>query len=271
MFKKIKTKLGILVLAAASALSSNSGCSYVQNVDSFSGLDKLETNLSFDFLYYYSHLGKKIQTTPVHPDDAGFLTGETSTNVAGSGLEIVPRCGIRQPILNLEGIIKLKVGADCKFNLMGQAENGGIYDVRQQVSDIRPADQGSFVFTWVKPYILTLNPLVELEITPFENKNLKFGLEYGNTYTGFEVLSGHDRWGYWDPVQRESWSGHGHSFGIKFNWGENKYDKYQKFCTPADCDKATFIFLGKESYRNMEFAGEKAKIDAYSIYLGFEF
>jgi hypothetical protein len=204
-------------------------------------------------------LGKKIRTTPVHPDDASFLSGDTTTDNPrrpDSGL------ALRTSLEGSAGLerVRLKVGGAARFSGSSDDYREGSYDVKQQSSDTRPAADGSFVFTQFTPDTTTLIPYVGIEVIPVKNY-LRVGVEYGFPYTGFEVTSGYDRYGNWQTHQSEHWSGFGQRVGATIHyspWGE-------------DSGTCLFLFVGKETYKPT-FAGEKAEIGTLSgsVFLGFK-
>ncbi len=157
----------------------------------------------------FKDLGSQIQTTPVHPDDSSFLTGQTTTNLDESDWGFGLTAGLVGSIGNDD--LRLKIGADIRLNLFRKDDyREGIYDVKQQVSDTRPASSGSFVFTQVIPDYFTYIPFAGVEKVLSESLLLSF--EFGLPYMKWEVRSGHDRWGKWQTVQEDSWSGFGRRY-----------------------------------------------------------
>ena len=207
---------------------------------------------NLDYIQWTFDIGDAIQTTGVHPDDAGFLTGTTTTDLDGED-GLLPRVGLMASI----GTNKMRVtcGTDLRFCLAGDDYQKGWYDTRQHSSDQRPPSGGSFVFTQLTPDLLSMMPYVALEVWLHEKVIL--GIEAGFPYTGFEARSGHDRFGSWKTVQKDDWSG----FGTRFA-GTAGY-KY---------DDNLLISLGafQESYQ-AEFVGEDADIKGGGGFIEFRY
>jgi len=251
-----KSLAGLLAIVCAAV----SGCAF--NAP-FRGQDEKEgiyfdgkIRSGIDVIGYDVNLGKKFQTTPVHPDDADFLHGETTTNVGGK-VDGAPRIGLEGSWGIKEARFKL-VG-DIRYNLLSSRTGYrvGIYDTEQQISDPRPAANGSFVFTQFRPNPFTFIPSIGFESTLSDKLVLEF--ELGLPYTGFDVRSGHDRYGRWQTVQKDSWNGFGLSFGGAIGWHIS--------------DDLTFFLNGGYETYNPKFAGEKAKVGAGkgAILLEYEF
>jgi hypothetical protein len=153
--------------------------------------------------------------------------------------------------------LRVGVGLDARINPLAQTEyREGIYKTEQQSSDQRAPQNGSFVYTIIKPKWFTAIPVATAEANLGD---LRIRAEAGIPYGGFEVESGHDRWGEWDAVQRESWKG----FGRRYTLGAD---------LPVSEGIRVGIFGGVEKY-NVEFDGEKGKINAIlgAVQLGLDF
>jgi len=187
-------------------------------------------------------LGTKIRTTPVHPEDAGFLRGQTTTDLI-SEFVALPKAGL----IGFLGDESLRLTASIDLRLNRFSDPGykeGLYDRKKQVSDIRPPFSGSFVYTQIVPGYFTYIPSVGIE----GNIDwLMLGFELGFPYTNWEVESGHDRWGKWEKVQSDSWSG----FGRRYTG-----------TVGAQVDESVILFLSGfyEQYQPT-FLGESAKFD----------
>lgn len=260
---KIKSKVKLtkfdLVTGILSAAIFLGGCS-VGNASKKEGLYPLAGfNLGAESIKYkVKKLGKKIQTTPVHPDDSGFLTGQTTTNLEGDkerdfALKVGGDIGVGYNADSAD--VRFRFGGDIRYNpLSGSDFREGLYDTKQQVSDVRPPGSGSFVFTQLNPDAITLIPRIGIETTLFEK--LDFGVEVGFPYMEWAIKSGHDRWGRWQTVQKDSWKGFGKRYAGKIGWRlENGL---------------IFLSVFKESYKP-DFAGEDAEIEDVGIFIGYEY
>ena len=205
---------------------------------------------------YKADLGEKIKTTPVHSHDSPFLSGETATEPDSydDGFSWAPNLGLFGSI----GTENLRIvgGVSGRWNIM-YYEDGyrqGFHSTRQQVSDIRPESNGSFVFTQLVPDAFTFIPSVGIE---GKIEDLMIGVTAGFPYMGWKVRSGHDRWGSWETVQKDSWTGFGERYTLTL--GFNLDDE-------SDDDKF-FISVFYEDYEP-KFAGEKAKISGIGGVIG---
>ncbi|MBS3124969.1 hypothetical protein J4211_01795 [Candidatus Woesearchaeota archaeon] len=215
-------------------------------------------NFSLKQGIYFGDVGDKIQTTPVHPADNGFLRGETKTN-ANFGYELF------NPELGLEGAlgskeIRIKMGCDARLSV---PTLGGMIDVKQQNSDTRPKGQGSFVFTKTYFGLLTYTPHIGIETILAESVFLS--VDVGVPFATFKVRSGHERFGREETVQRDSWSGTG--FKIGGSIGTAPEDLTSGFFFSDSTAKSVSLVVDYENYRP-EFAGEKANINV--IFFGIK-
>lgn len=232
--------LGVVSLAFFGCHSSENG--------------RIEPRVGFDLVRWkIEDLGKKIQTTSVHPDDSRFLTGKTTTKVEGkSKSDFSPKIGLAS-IIGDENL-NLKIGADIRYNLLSATDGfrEGFYDTRQQVSDTRLPANGSFVFTQLTPGKAAYMPFVGIEARLAEG--LFWGFEIGFPYMKWEARSGHDRWGSWETVQRDSWEG----FGIRYagNLALKIHNNGELYIAPF-----------YEEY-SPDFVGEEAKIEGWGVFAG---
>ncbi len=206
-----------------------------------------------DVIYYDIDLGRKLQTTPVHPDDVPFLSGETEAD-PDSGGDMGIRGGLEGKLGNKK--VKLKAGVDIRFNLNSLSENDyrqGMYETEQQESDPRPEDTGSHVFTQLTPDYFSCIPFVGIEGNI--NKDFVLGLELGFPYSGFKFRSGHDRYSDWDAVKKDKWRG----FGTRIA-GNLDYK--------IGVNSSMNLSVGWERYKP-EFLGNKTKINGYMLGIGF--
>lgn len=216
----------------------------------------VETRFGLDVVNYKPELGKNISTTPVHPDDSAFLSGETTTAPSGydsdhrgSALKLGFFSGIGSESLRIVG------GIDGRWNLMHYRDGfrEGIFSVKQQVSDFRPPSSGSFVFTQVVPGAYTLIPSVGIEGKLGER--LILGGSIGFPYMEWEVRSGHDRFARWETVQRDSWKGFGTMYTATLGMELDDRNKL-------------LVSFFHEKYRP-DFAGESATISGRGLFLVF--
>ncbi len=211
-----------------------------------------ETRFVIEPVRYKADLGKKIATTPVHLSDSMFLSGETTTE-PGRETTCAPSLGLFGSIGSKN--LRIVGGVSGRWNTLHH-EDGyreGFHSTRQQVSDIRPPSNGSFVFTQLVPGAFTFIPSVGLEGKIREDITMRATV--GFPYMEWTARSGHDRWGSWETVQRDSWKGFGTRYTGTLGWELNDSDK---------------IFIGVfwEKYRP-EFAGERAKISGMGGLFGF--
>ena len=204
----------------------------------------IRPGIGLDFVYYDLHIGNKIQTTPAHPADS-FLHGETKAGV-NSGVQLAPKVELKGSVG--KEYLRLTAGGDVRINRWFT----DLDTTKKQASDPRPSSSGSFVFTEVNPGLLTYTPSIGLESTLF--KQLELGAEIGFPYTGFQVRSGHERFGEREAVQKDDWEGLGLSFGGKIGWRTSE-------------DSSISLFLRWEKYR-AEFNGEKATINIFPGNIG---
>jgi len=165
-----------------------------------------------DVVFYKAHLESGVASTPVHPDDTWLLDETTSTQPdtsLGRRADVAPMGGL----FATWGSERLRLlgGVYARWNLLHYADGyrEGLYSVRQQRSDPRPAWDAAFVFSQVTPGPVSLIPTAGVE---GNIGRLKWGAEVGFPLTGWDLRSGHDRYARWDSVETESWRG----FGIRY-------------------------------------------------------
>jgi len=210
---------------------------------------KLAVEGVIDGISYDVELGEAIQTTDVHPDDSGFLNGETTTDVS-SALDLGFRFGLHYTQYYRK--LGLKAGLDARFNLYtsGGGYRTGIYDTEQQSSDTRPPGSGSFVYTKLQCGYFTPIPFLGLQ---YRGSRWLLELDAGLPYGHFKAESGHDRFGDWEKVQRETWTGWGQWYQARIGLITQK-------------DRAYVLGVYMEEYE-AEFLEEPADISA----VGFTF
>jgi hypothetical protein len=215
----------------------------------------IESRLGFDIIKFKSDLGKNISTTPVHPDDSSFLSGETTVYPSDSETDVAPKLGIFSTLGDKR--LKFFGGIDCRWNPLHQY-NGfreGMYGITQQSSDTRPASQGSFVFTQVIPGSSTLIPSAGIEGRIIGNITL--GGSIGFPYMEWKARSGHDRYAKWETFQSDSWDGFGLRYdltlGINFS------------------NRASLLVSYFDEEYEPNFAGENATIRGCGLLLSFAY
>ncbi|MFH1308110.1 MAG: opacity family porin [archaeon] len=177
-------------------------------------------NFGLDFNFYNLKINDDVQTVDVHPDDAGFLSGTTDTNL-NSGEDIGLRLGVEGSYGT--DVLRFLFGADAIINsgFFADGYREGMYDVKKQSSDRRPGDNASFVYTQFVPGLVTLEPYVGGRISS-ESIGLvgKIGLPL---MIDAEVESGHDRYGEFESVTSESDNpiGISGSLGIEYNLADD--------------------------------------------------
>jgi len=129
--------------------------------------DGLDVEGRFAWAPRYSLLNlKESKTVPVHPADAGFISGSTQVK-AGNGMEaFVFRPGIEGG-LNY-GNLRPKVGVDAEINLdqylINDKDGPTMSDFKQQTGDTRSAENGSFAMDQFDRDFLGVYPFVGLDI-----------------------------------------------------------------------------------------------------------
>lgn len=158
-------------------------------------------------VYVKTKLPAKIRTTPVHPEDSEFLTGETTTN-SPEGYDLRPKAGA---ILSA-GIPQMRfyAGGELEWSVNSATKpNWRVYETEKQTSDPLPSEFASFVFTEVtQPYTLRAVAGLETMLDPFT-----FRIEGKLPYGFFKAESGHYRFGEFEIVQTEEWKGWGRGIG----------------------------------------------------------
>jgi len=163
---------------------------------------------------YVVRAGRRGQVVGANPGDAGFLEGDTTCKVE-DGWGVGLKFGIEGLFGN--GDARAKVGLDARVNLMAaEFYRGGIYDVRQQSSDTRPAESGSFVYSLLKPSPVTVVPHAGVELRVKDD--LWLDLEAGAPFMGWTLASGWDRYGKWHQAHHASWWGLGARGTVGLRW-----------------------------------------------------
>ncbi len=158
-------------------------------------------------VYTKTKLPAGIRTTPVHPEDVDFLTGETTTN-SPTGYDLRPKAGA---VLSA-GIPQMRfyAGGELEWSPNSVTKpSWRVYETEKQTSDSLPTEFASFVFTELtQPYTLRAVAGLETILEPFT-----FRIEGMLPYSSFKVESGHYRFGKFETVQTEEWKGWGKGVG----------------------------------------------------------
>jgi hypothetical protein len=203
--------------------------------------------------YKVKELGDKIQTTPPHPKDTGWVKQPTKTNLVGkSAGGFAFKTGGGLGYYNSDLGLSLFGGGDIRILGLSSEFRDGLYDNLQHTTDSRPPQIGSFVFTQLNPSVLTYIPKIGIEKG---TKNAAIGFEYGFPYMTWEARSGHDRWSSWENVQSEKWRGFGTRWEVKLRYQEKDSNNYG------------FFSVFGENYK-MKFAGENAKVGGLGVSFG---
>ncbi|MFH1746215.1 MAG: hypothetical protein ABIG44_04145 [Planctomycetota bacterium] len=230
-----------------------------------------KVRLGIEAMSYKTRLGSRIQTTAVHPADAGFLTGATATepdrfHVGNEDrrdgdeddnreeedqLNWAPTVGVFGSV-GTEAL-RAVVGLSGRVNLLAgrTGYREGLYSVRKQHSDMRSDSNASYVFTQVWPGPAAFIPSAGLEsrIGP-----VFLAGEVGFPYQEWNVRSGHDRGGRWQTVQRDSWTG----------WGI----RYAGTVGVKDDDTTYFVTGAYEDFGRVKFAGQRGDISGITVMFG---
>jgi len=231
---------------------------------------------------YRAKLGSRIKTTPVHPADAGFLSGATSTQPDNCFLDwteseddydshhhhghghdhdhdydpgkinLAPTAGVFVGVGT--DALRAYVGASVRVNPMYWADSyrDGMYSIRKQVSDVRDDDFASFVYSQVRPGAMSIIPAAGVRVAI--DKWVFIG-EVGFPYQRWYAESGHDRFGKWQEMQSDHWTG----FGIRYSATVGrKFNENMGFF-------GTVLY---EDYERVKFLGQRADISGAGAMFG---
>ena len=153
------------------------------------------------------------KTTPVHPHDASFLSGDTSVSIEEDRWKnpnFVPWVGwdTKTGTENLQAV----GGFSLRLNTasLNDEYQEGYYGVDQQISDTR-GGYGSFNYSRAEIGLLTFEPDVGVRC---QHEALWAEFRIGFPHTQFKSESGWDRWGMWEKYQSEDWSGFGQRLSV---------------------------------------------------------
>ena len=231
---------------------------------------ELRGRASFEPIVYRAKLGERIKTTPVHPGDAGFLAGATSSQPdecyfvqREPGSDWFQDKVNWAPTLGLFGgvgtdVLKFYAGASVRANTIHLRDGyrEGIFSARKQVSDVRPDSMASFVFTRIRPGLGAVIPAAGVRAVL---DKLILQAEVGFPYQRWEARSGHDRFGTWQVTQEDTWTG----FGLRYA-GTVAF-------RGDDDDSAVFVTAAYEDFNRVKFAGQRAHISGVGVLIGVMF
>lgn len=233
------------------------------------------TRAGLDATYYKAHLGHRIKTTAVHPDDAWRISGSTSVEPGGSYMErnqrdggIYPSQRVNwAPTLGVFGSVgtewlRLVGGLSGRLNIMHGRDGyrEGLYSTKTHDGDPWPSQYRSRAFTQVIPGAMTAIPSVGLE---GQAGKFYWGTEVGFPYQEWTVRSGHERVSFdafgqsvrsWDVVQRDTWDG----FGVRYT-GKIGY---------KHSDTLSLFLSGYYEEFGAKFKGEDATISGVGAIVG---
>lgn len=201
------------------------------------GEDRLKKGITYDFSYVHmkADLNKNLTTVPVHPQDAGFLSGDTPVEL-GSDWELAVTIGgeLEYPLTD---ILSLKGGLEGRLNCSSNKYRGGYYEVKKQISDTRPGDNASFCFAQLYEFPLSFVPSASINLD-FEKFGISLGAEF--PYTKYTAKSGWDRFGEWETANKEKWTGFSRALVGKLYFG----DKNAKFAIGFRDEKVDMEDMG---------------------------
>ncbi len=197
------SRLGSIVLAAAVSLGQGCAVTPSREYNSIALRSGLETSV------YSIDIGEKVQTTPTHPDDSIQPT-ETSAKLSshyGNGV----RLGLENSYGNDD--YRLGIGWDTRYVF---CRDGGRLEM---LAEKRQETNGSesYAFTRLTPMKFGHALFVRGEKKVYGN--IRLGAEVGFPYSGFTVESGRDRYGKWETLRKERWSGFGRLFRLTLDAG----------------------------------------------------
>jgi len=155
-------------------------------------------------------------------------------------------------------VMKVYAGTSVRVNPIHWADGyrEGIYSIRKQVSDVRDDANASFVFSQVRPGAMSLVPAAGLRVAI---DRWMFQGEVGFPLQKWYVRSGHDRFGRWQTVRRDDWTGFGMRYSGTIGW-EMDEDGSGFFAT-----------VSYEDFPRVKFAGQRAHVSGVGALLGIMF
>jgi len=201
--------IGALLVAFLSGCSLHTKLAGTEVVDGIDCRHGIRCGVDMEFLDV--ELDNDVKTTPVHPGDAGFLVGNTTTDIDSDfedNANLVPYVGYDVQVGNEN--VKLVGGAMLRFNGVSRSDDyrDGIHGVAKQSSDVRPDANASFAYTYVDVGALTVEPDIGIRVK-HDDSPVWAEFRVGFPYSRIEVESGWDRWGGWQKFDRDRWTGFG--------------------------------------------------------------
>lgn len=162
---------------------------------------------------------------PVHHSDAGFLHGSTRVNASGSGFGVYAlRPGLEAVAGNKS--FEFLAGADLDVDLTevfnGQGV-GSMYDYKQQESDKRDKDHGSFVYDKLNPEFFSVAPFIGARL---KGETVLLGGELAFLNKEFRREWGHHRFNTESSIDAETYSSNGQRLSVLIGWREDQGKKY---------------------------------------------
>jgi len=153
---------------------------------------------------------------PTHPNDQGFLQGDTKVSPDGE-LDVAPRAGLGWQITAPTNTT-IGLGVDGRLQPATQDDGyrEGMVDTIQHSNDTRRESEGSFAYGRFTPGPVAVIPYLRLEQRLFEK--LVLAVEYGMPYNSAEFEAGYDRWGKEEEYKTYSWSGFGQRWAGEILW-----------------------------------------------------
>lgn len=254
---KFVSRIGHLAFAITTAFALGQGCA-ATNTNRIPGepYSAMDVRSSFDSIKYNIKLGKSIQTTSTHPDDTRLKPTETTApldSYSANGLKV----GLESSF-GRDDEIRFKIGADLRYGFCRDGNSITILEERKQNTDVHGSE--SYAFTKMTQDMLTFTPIIGAEKDVYGV--FRIGVEGGFPYTGFDVESGYDRLGQWQPVKKDSWSGFGKRFGINLSVSDSK--------SIRRLFRGLSFFAGTETF-NPKFSGENGTIETNVFSFGYRY
>jgi len=248
---------GLTALAATSIIGALgiSGCNTGDAHRRNEFYPAIAPRVGVDIISYETKYPASSETTFVHDADGGPSKGSARAQIKG-----YDSAGFK---LGLEGSVgwdylRLKTGFDTRFNSNSSRNSYRTYQGDSETAP-QPIPWQSYAYTqtWNSP--MTYIPFVGIE----SNLDwLKLGVEYGWPKMGFNVERGHDRYGKWETVEKQSWNGTGSRLGT-----------YIGVRPGGKESPISFLFEYAQENYGVKFGKDKGKVKAetYGIKLAVEF
>jgi hypothetical protein len=248
--KTIRSLLSLVALAGSLALPPSSSAQASEE-----GLI-LRRRIAYAPRYNQLTLNES-KEVPVHPADAGFISGSTQVR-AGNGWEaFAVRPGV-ELAKNL-GRLELTAGLDLELNfdsvLIQPKDGPTMSDYKQQAGDTRPKSSGSFAVDYFQRDFLGIQPFVGLS---FKTDTTRF---FVNGFVPIQKATrswGHHRYNEFEKVGSENYDLKG--FGIRAGFIGLDTPKNEFSFGPNMGLEASY-----ETYNLGSRNGNAEKIDSFSL------